>query len=337
MRCEEARPLISAELDEELEGNRAAQLRAHLAECVLCSTERETLAATLRVLRDLPEAEPPAELRRRIGMALLEAERASEGHWSGLAWLRRPRAPAWAWGAVLGAAIAAIVVTAPRPQAPSRDLAVAPKPTPAAGSRGPAPLQSAAALHREPTLAAAPKKPAAPGFRRVPPPVTAMLPPMPPAIDSLPSTPPVESSRAGVSPPPRHPRFVPSRPSHRLAVMHGGSPPAPIAKAAPLPANSPADRRIYFGDDSSRLAQSMPPKSTDSTTAPPSDPDASSDTSGMTQMASGGAMPPPQEPADNDLVELRRRLTDRPLQIPELGQLKPANSTLASHDGWIRF
>src|SRR5437868_244874 len=78
MRCEEARPLISAELDKELDGIGAAQLRTHLADCVLCATERDTLAATVRLLRALPETEPPPALRRRIGAALLDAERAAQ-------------------------------------------------------------------------------------------------------------------------------------------------------------------------------------------------------------------------------------------------------------------
>src|SRR5207245_376931 len=93
MRCEKARPLISAGLDGELDEIGAAQLRTHLAECIVCATERETLAATVRLLRDLPEAEPPAELRRRIGAALMDVERAAPRHRLELAWLPRPRAP----------------------------------------------------------------------------------------------------------------------------------------------------------------------------------------------------------------------------------------------------
>jgi type IV secretory pathway ATPase VirB11/archaellum biosynthesis ATPase len=57
----------------------------------------------------------------------------------------------------------------------------------------------------------------------------------------------------------------------------------------------------------------------------------------MTQMASGGGMPAPSETEADDLVELRHRLTDRPLQVPELGELKPAKSPRSGKDGWIRF
>jgi hypothetical protein len=63
------------------------------------------------------------------------------------------------------------------------------------------------------------------------------------------------------------------------------------------------------------------------------------DTATMTQMAygSGMGMPATQEPENDDLTELRHRLTDRPLQVPELGQLKPATASRSSRDGWIRF
>jgi hypothetical protein len=338
MRCEEARPLISAGLDEELEGTRAAQLLAHLTECTLCSTERESLAATVRLLRDLPEAEPPVELRRRIGVALLEAERAPERRWSGLAWLRRPHAPAWAWGAALGTAVAAVVVMAPRPETRVRHLVYAQNPTGSVGSHLPAPAASHSGQHQERKLTVA-TKPAASGFRQTHPAQTAGIPPVLPPTDSREATAPVQASPATVLPPPRHQRPVHSRPSHPLVVIRHGSPaaPLPVANAAPMPGSLPSGRRGHAADDSSRLARNAPPVSTDSSTSPAPDSDTQPDTSGMTQMASSKAMPPPQEPPDNDLVELRRRLDDRPLQIPELGQLKPATPARSNHEGLIRF
>jgi hypothetical protein len=81
----------------------------------------------------------------------------------------------------------------------------------------------------------------------------------------------------------------------------------------------------------------MPPTSTDPATSAPGDSDSQPDTVEMMQMASSGAMPPQQESADDDLAELRHRLNDRPLQIPELGQLKPASPSHLKQDGWIRF
>jgi hypothetical protein len=56
----------------------------------------------------------------------------------------------------------------------------------------------------------------------------------------------------------------------------------------------------------------------------------------MTEMAYSSMSTPPVE-AKDDLDELRRRLTDRPLRAPELGQLKPVSSGAAHRDGWIRF
>jgi hypothetical protein len=66
-------------------------------------------------------------------------------------------------------------------------------------------------------------------------------------------------------------------------------------------------------------------------------PSISPGTSGMTQMASG--VSPMDTPAvlSDDLVELRRRLIDRPLQVPELGVMKPSSSAAPSSEGWIRF
>src|SRR6266511_2395632 len=97
MRCDDVRPLISVGLDGELDEGRSAQMRAHLAGCAQCAAEREALSVTVRLLRALPEADPPAELRRRIGAALLDAQRRPQGRWLGLLGLVRPPRPAWSW------------------------------------------------------------------------------------------------------------------------------------------------------------------------------------------------------------------------------------------------
>src|SRR5690349_9895395 len=112
MRCEEARLLISAGLDGELTDQPATGLQDHLAGCELCQSERAALAGTVQLLRALPEAEPPAELRRRIGVALLEEERRAARRRFGWAWLARPSTAGWAWGAAAGAAITAIALVA---------------------------------------------------------------------------------------------------------------------------------------------------------------------------------------------------------------------------------
>jgi hypothetical protein len=343
MRCEEARPLISAELDEELDGICAGRLRTHLAECVLCSTERDTLAATVRLLRALPETEPPAALRRRIGAALLDVERASQRRQPGLAWLARPSAPGWAWGAALGATVAAVALLAPHRQAAIRRVAALPHSTRAAGPVQPAPVHSDSAAPGERwRVVAVPEKALTTEPRHA----------LPSPADHLDAAlPPLDSSLAASTKPSSAPATLAS-PVHRQVIRthavrrvvrstHHASPamPAPLAMAHGMPSRSaaPADRSVRSNDDSVRQARTVPPASIDPSTPQPSDQDPRADTAAMTQMASGGAMPAPQETGNDDLAELRRRLTDRPLQVPELGQLKPATSTRSSRDGWIRF
>jgi hypothetical protein len=58
---------------------------------------------------------------------------------------------------------------------------------------------------------------------------------------------------------------------------------------------------------------------------------------GMTQMASGTMDPTPVVAGNDALTELRRRLIERPLRVPELGELKPTGGDRAGKDGWIRF
>jgi hypothetical protein len=60
------------------------------------------------------------------------------------------------------------------------------------------------------------------------------------------------------------------------------------------------------------------------------------ETSGMTQMASSAPMPTAPATSSDDLESLRRRLSDRPLQVPQLGQLK-AGDRRSGQDGWLRF
>jgi len=74
------------------------------------------------------------------------------------------------------------------------------------------------------------------------------------------------------------------------------------------------------------------PSPADSSMANSPDVDESSDSSTMTDMASMPMPAPATEPKD-DLADLRHRLTDRPLQAPELGRVKPSDR----RDGWIRF
>jgi putative zinc finger protein len=342
MRCEDARPLISAGLDGELDEICGAHLRTHLAECVPCSTEREMLTATVQLLRDLPETEPPAALRRRIGVALLEAERASQRRRLGLASLVWPHAPGWAWGAVLGAAVAAVALLTPHPQPLNRRVASLPNPPHVVAPVRPSlPPAEAPALHPPQRVIAVRKQSLASQPRLVlpspPDRLTATLPPRGTPDAAVPIY-----SGPAARPAPGHRHRLRSHSAHRLIVAdrHAGpSLPAPLTtpRGAQAPSPLPPDRSMRSADDSTRLAQTGKPSPADPITPQLPDPDSEMDTAGMTQMASGSGMPAAQETEDDDLAELRQRLIDRPLPVPELGQLKPANASHTNRDGWIRF
>ena len=338
MRCEDARPLISAELDGELHDPRAAELCRHLAECMLCHAERVALVGTVRLLQTVPEAEPPVELRRRIGVALLEEERRAQRRHLGWSWLARPRAAGWAWGAAFGAivATAALVIThggvRPTPVAQSRPLV--PLSTSKIASRVSAP-PAVGSLGEYKSAVAPPKQPDRAVLKLDLPHLTAVVPPKE-TLSALP--PPSPSVRVSSD----HmklvaPTVAPRR--HRHAVTRS-TPPIPAVSPAthgsPPRVEKSSPRPMSSDPEAPRTVRMDPQSSTDTQAAPPSDSDDSSDTSSMTQMASSPMTSPPVETKD-DLAELRHRLTDRPLQVPELGQLKPASTSGAKRDGWIRF
>jgi hypothetical protein len=84
----------------------------------------------------------------------------------------------------------------------------------------------------------------------------------------------------------------------------------------------------------------MPTLSAQTSPDQPPDEGQTPDTSSMVHMAygpSGAPMAAPPPDSEDDLSALRQRLMDRPLQAPELGQVKPASSSGGSRDGWIRF
>ena len=110
MRCEDARLLISAGLDGESTEASGVPLEAHLATCLACQRERIALAGTVQWLREVPEAEPPAALRGRIAVALMEEERRAQRRHLSWTWLARPQTAGWAWGATAGAMLAAVAL-----------------------------------------------------------------------------------------------------------------------------------------------------------------------------------------------------------------------------------
>jgi anti-sigma factor RsiW len=63
MQCDEARLLLQAELDGELDAAGAAPLAAHVQGCADCARERQEMASLSRRLRALPRHAAPAGLR----------------------------------------------------------------------------------------------------------------------------------------------------------------------------------------------------------------------------------------------------------------------------------
>jgi hypothetical protein len=335
MHCEEVRPLLSAGLDGELEPPITASVQAHIAGCALCAAEREALSATVRLLRAVPEADPPAELRRRIGVTLLEIERRSERRWLGLAGLARPQAAGWAWGIAVGTVAATVGLLTSRAPSTPRPIASAPS-APRATVLAP---RTAAALSGNTETG----RPLSPTVAKKPAPrmVTARVAPL--VIDPKPMLAPDEAPHtASVSVPPAAALRAASKPSttpRRLVPAVRRSPSAP-PRSAPSPSarSAPGSGRPDATTRDTPLVAS-------SETAPPSfTPDSGpmgdehrAGTAGMTQMASGVTEAPAPTDAHDDLVELRRRLLDRPLNVPELGALKPVSSPQPGRDGWIRF
>jgi hypothetical protein len=111
--------------------------------------------------------------------------------------------------------------------------------------------------------------------------------------------------------------------------------PAPIRRPMVMAKKSPSGAAST--DDAARLARTAPiqPEDTVPEIRGAEHPDAA--TAGMTQMASGSAESATTVSTADDLSELRRRLTDRPLHVPQLGEMKPSSSDRSNSSGWIRF
>lgn len=336
MRCEEARLLISVGLDDELSDRPAAGLQEHLAECATCRRERAALACTVQLLRAVPEADPPAELRRRIGVALLEEERRAARRRFGWAWLARPRTAGWAWGAAAGAAVATVALVTTQGGHRTRRVAVAPlavavpSVTPARQSP---PAVNESVGHKP--AASKPRTASAPAPMADEPRVIAVSPPS--QAPSIEAPPPLTVQGPPVS------HRAPAAQGRLAGRQRPATRTSPPAASAPLLAHATGARddrttpRPASADrDSPRLAWMNQPSSTGSPASDPMDVDEGLDTSTMTDMASMPMPAPAAEPPD-DLSDLRRRLTDRPLQAPELGPQKPAGAGAARRDGWIRF
>jgi hypothetical protein len=312
-----------------LDAGRTAQVEAHLSGCAACAAEREALSTTIRLLRAMPESAPPAELRRRIGVALLEEQRRAERRWLGLPWLARPQSAAWAWGAAAGAVLAVGGLIATRGPVSSPPMSAVPSPPAVRGRAAESavvPKGTVLARTQESKLELK-KKPGSPpavALERQAPTLNAPLmakaagPVLPKPSSLEPETSQPEARR-------------PVRTTERHSLTRSRRPASSAPRHVPAPGRPEAtgrDTPLLASDDP------MPP------TAAPSDGSMDGSemgTSGMTQMAS--TVPPMETTTDSsdDLDQLRSRLIKRPLQVPDLGELRPSDDHRSNREGWIRF
>jgi anti-sigma factor RsiW len=112
--CEEARPLVHAYVDGELDVARSLEIEAHISSCAACTREQ----ASLQILRQAFSNgafyhEAPAGLERRVRAAVRDARRAE----------RRPtfvlRHYGWAGAAAAAVLVVAIIVRSVLPTGPS--------------------------------------------------------------------------------------------------------------------------------------------------------------------------------------------------------------------------
>jgi anti-sigma factor RsiW len=112
--CEEARPLVHAYVDGELDVVRSLEVEAHLSGCVACAREQASLRALHAAFGDdALYYEAPARLERRVRAALRDARRAEGGR--GFALWRY----SWVGAAAAAVLFIAIIVRGVLPTGPS--------------------------------------------------------------------------------------------------------------------------------------------------------------------------------------------------------------------------
>jgi anti-sigma factor RsiW len=101
MTCDEARPLLNARMDGELDAALRADVDAHVRDCALCTEDARTLEkVSLAVRNEISRNPAPAHLRDNVRFALRGAE-----------YLERRERPAH-WKTWSGAAAAALLIVA---------------------------------------------------------------------------------------------------------------------------------------------------------------------------------------------------------------------------------
>lgn len=106
--CDEARELLSAQLDGEVDEAEARALDEHLAGCQRCESERRRLEAVRSAFRALPVAAPPDDLGREV----LDRIQREGGRLTGGRFAGRPASPRRraAWVAMIATALATVAV-----------------------------------------------------------------------------------------------------------------------------------------------------------------------------------------------------------------------------------
>ncbi|MFW6437626.1 MAG: zf-HC2 domain-containing protein [Armatimonadota bacterium] len=103
MTCEQCRDNLTEFIEGELTPEREEQMCAHLAACSECARALAEIRVMVDALHDLPEVEPPADLRESLRGIASTAEAPSP------AWWQRSRG---VWTAVVGAAAAVLIIGA---------------------------------------------------------------------------------------------------------------------------------------------------------------------------------------------------------------------------------
>jgi len=80
MTCDEAKPLLDARLDDEIDPIRRAALDSHVDSCSSCATELDKLRNVRDAIRaEMPYYKAPLELRNQVRHALHGAEYLDKG------------------------------------------------------------------------------------------------------------------------------------------------------------------------------------------------------------------------------------------------------------------
>ena len=105
MDCQEAKRLLQADVDGELDAAGSARLAAHVADCAECQAERAALHDLKQALRQGQTHAAPEALRRRIKLAIEDTARKEAAEAAAKAPLKKaPFKLSWAWlnGGVAG-------------------------------------------------------------------------------------------------------------------------------------------------------------------------------------------------------------------------------------------